>query len=162
PARQGHRHPGCLRQGSPRSRPQEHNGSRRGSPLRRLHQLSDRELEEWQEARKAVGWEKYGESSYRRYNLVDVMEELMDAEVILERFQERLMLEQAGESGDTVWATLLPVDKRTLEEIRLRIREAKFLLQQLDRVIPDHACTDEAGGERIWWNERHLKKEDTR
>lgn len=130
--------------------------------MRRLYQLSGRELEEWQEARKAVGWEKYGESSYRRYNLVDVMEELMDAEVILERFQERLMLEQAGENGATVWATLSPVDKRTLEEIRLRIREAKFLLQQLDRVIPDHACTDEAGGERIWWNKRHPKKEDTR
>jgi len=121
--------------------------------LRRLYQLSDQELEEWQEARKAVGWEKYGEDSYRRYNLVDVMEELMDAEVILERFQERLVRDRYQ---------LAPIDRRTLSTIIENIAEAKFLLMQLDRVLPDHVCTDEAGGERIWWNERHPKKEETR
>src|SRR5690606_33904211 len=153
PARQGHRHPGCLRQGSPRSRPQEHNGSRRGSPLRRLHQLSDRELEEWQEARKAVGWEKYGESSYRRYNLVDVMEELMDAEVILDRFEERLQRQ-----GFTLFSDRY----MKLMAIRDCLAQAKALIRRLDFSLPGSVCTDEMGGKRIWWNERHPKKEDTR
>lgn len=118
--------------------------------MRRLHQLTEEELFAWKEARKAVGWQIYGQDSYRRYNLVDVMEEVMDAEVILDRFEERPMREMAP-GRLALWYSLLPVDYKTLSRIRFHLAEIKSLLQQLDRAVPDYACTDEAGGERIWW-----------
>lgn len=104
--------------------------------------MNETDLVEWKQARKDVGWQRYGEKSYCRYNLVDVMEELMDAEVILERFKERLARERC---------LLSPEGQKTLAAIIDGIAKIQLLIVELDKALPDGVCTDEAAGERIWW-----------
>jgi len=55
----------------------------------RLHQLTDKQIHEWRMARLEYGRQKYGDRHLQRYNLVDLMEELLDALNIVEFVNER-------------------------------------------------------------------------
>ena len=44
--------------------------------MKRLHEIAPTELEEWKRERMRVGQTKYGDRDTKRYNLVDVAEEL--------------------------------------------------------------------------------------
>lgn len=110
--------------------------------MRRLHQLNGKELIEWSAARLHHGQERYGQSHRNRYGLVDVVEELHDAVNILYLTQDRLQ-----------WQGAWP-DKPVLEafgRVRWMITQAREYVRALDKHLPDATCTDERGGERIWW-----------
>ncbi len=85
---------------------------------------------------------KYGDWDTKRYSLVDVAEELLDVLNILERFENR-----ARAQG-------YEIDYN--QQMRLRkIKDDVFSdlarVRNLDELLPDELCTDENGGERIWW-----------
>ena len=56
----------------------------------RLYNLGGKDLYKWQKTRLKEGQKKYGNSDLDRYNLVDIMEELLDAVDILDRMINRL------------------------------------------------------------------------
>lgn len=110
--------------------------------MKRLHKITLAELEEWRQERMRVGQLKYGDRDTKRYSLVDVAEELLDVLNILERFENR-----ARAQG-------YEIDYN--QQMRLRkIKDDVFSdlarVRSLDELLPDELCTDENGGERIWW-----------
>lgn len=112
------------------------------SDIKRLHKITLAELEEWRQERMRVGQLKYGDRDTKRYSLVDVAEELLDVLNILERFENR-----ARAQG-------YEIDYN--QQMRLRkIKDDVFSdlarVRSLDELLPDELCTDENGGERIWW-----------
>lgn len=112
------------------------------SDIKRLHKITLAELEEWRQERMRVGQLKYGDRDTKRYSLVDVAEELLDVLNILERFENR-----ARAQG-------YEIDYN--QQMRLRkIKDDVFSdlarVRNLDELLPDELCTDENGGERIWW-----------
>jgi len=104
--------------------------------LKRLHELTDEQVHEWRMARLEYGRQKYGDRHLKRYNLVDLMEELLDALNIVEFVNER-----AGH-----------VPKMAL--IEKTIKDLILALPIVDKHIKDEHCTDEEGGERIWWSKQ--------
>ena len=113
----------------------------------RLHELTPEQIEQWRQARLTAGLAKYGVAHMQRYGLVDVMEELLDAKNILTLFMDRV---REGMVPDTQRA-----------DIAMRVYTAKVSLDSvarqildLDAIVPDDLCTDERGGERIWWSEQ--------
>ncbi len=56
------------------------------SQKRRIHQLSLREIKDWQEARMQSGAEKYHSLDHTRDQCIDIMEELLDSFNILQRY----------------------------------------------------------------------------
>jgi hypothetical protein len=107
--------------------------------MKRLHELTPQQIEEWRKARLAWGQTIYGNRDLQRYNAVDVMEELLDCINILERFENRAK-HQGFKTGF--------YDKNRLVGA---INEAIIWLRSLDARLPDEMCTDENGGKRIWW-----------
>ena len=110
--------------------------------MKRLHKITPGELKEWKQERMRVGQLKYGDRDTKRYSLVDVAEELLDVLNILERFENR-----ARAQG-------YEIDYN--QQMRLRkIKDDVFSdlarVRSLDEILPDELCTDENGGERIWW-----------
>jgi hypothetical protein len=105
----------------------------------RLHQLTPEQIEAWRQARMAEGQKIYGDRDLKRYNCVDVMEELLDCLNILERLDNR-----AQHQG---------FDANIYEIRRLitQVGDAILCLRSLDNRLPDSMCTDENGGQRIWW-----------
>ena len=99
----------------------------------RLHQLTDEQIHEWRMARLEHGRKKYGDRHLKRYNLVDLVEELLDALNIVEFYEERVK-------------GTMPVDELK-QMINYCIKSAKTL----DQFTSRENCTDEEGGERIWW-----------
>lgn len=117
----------------------------------RLHELTQKQFEQWRQARFDAGQSRYGDAHLQRYGLVDVMEELIDADNILALFVDRV---REGMVTDT-----------QRDEIAARLYTAKVvlgflasLILSLDSVVPDDLCTDERGGERIWWSEQAGEK----
>lgn len=114
------------------------------SDIKRLHKITSAELEEWKRERMRVGQLKYGDSDLKRYGMVDIVEELMDAANILVRFENRAKV-QGYEFAP--WQT------ESIERLKAGINEAFRAVVALDQNIPDSLCTDENGGERIWWGD---------
>lgn len=113
----------------------------------RLHELTPEQIEQWRQARLTAGLAKYGVAHMQRYGLVDVMEELLDANNILTLFMDRV---REGMVPDTQRA-----------DIAIYVYTAKVwlgfvasLISGLDSIVPDELCTDERGGARIWWSEQ--------
>ena len=113
-----------------------------GKPVRRLRDLRPEEFHEWAWARMEVGRAKYGDAHLHRYGLVDVVEELLDAANILHLTSDRLQQQGA-------WREKPVLDG--FSRVRWMIAQARDYVLMLDRHLPDHVCTDERGGTRIWW-----------
>lgn len=111
----------------------------------RLHELTPEQLHEWRRERRDAGREKYGDSHLERYNLVDVMEELLDAVNIVKLLQHRL---------DCAGFELTPEYHAATDDVAHGIAYAVQAVVNLDRLLPDELCTDERGGDRIWWSEQ--------
>lgn len=110
--------------------------------MKRLHELDCNDLYEWRAARQKVGADKYKDKHLRRYGLVDVMEEILDAKNILQ-----LALDRQIQQGCYFGTRSLDYFYRILE----RLTDIKRLLIEYDELFPDNLCTDEEGGDRIWW-----------
>lgn len=110
--------------------------------MKRLHEITPTELEDWKRARINVGQTKYGDRDTKRYNLVDVMEELLDVLNILERFENRAKAQGYEFNGLELYC---------IKSTERRVRDIIKRLFALDEELPDSLCTDENGGERIWW-----------
>jgi hypothetical protein len=108
--------------------------------MKRLYQLTPKQIDEWRQKRSEIGKLRYGESHLQRYNLVDVMEELLDAINICELGKER---------------TLNLHQRLQFDVIIVGLEDFIISCKQADEELPDSICTDEQGGERIWWNENH-------
>ena len=109
--------------------------------MKRLHEITPTELEEWKRERMRVGQLKYGDRDTKRYNLVDVVEELLDALNILERFENRARVQGYVDYNQQM----------RLRRIREDVVSDLARVRSLDELLPDELCTDENGGERIWW-----------
>ena len=95
-------------------------------------------LERIRKERFRVGQEKYGDKHLKRDNLWDVMEELLDAENILNLAKDRYTRQLSRPLPIEYW------------EFRIRLNEAiTYLLYELSEKWPDVVATDEEGGERI-------------
>ena len=110
--------------------------------MKRLHELSPEEIEEWREARAEAGREKYGVDHLNRYNLVDVMEELLDALNILSLLEEQLI----GENTHYIVLT-------QMMEFRQIIYENIDKLQEMDKHLQEKFCEDRKADERVWWDD---------
>ena len=110
--------------------------------MKRLHTLTAAELNAWRQERMRIGQQTYGDRDTGRYNLVDVVEELLDVLNILERFENRAKVQ-----GYELTFT----ERQLIKEIRKLIDDAMVCLMLLDEELPDRLCADENGGERIWW-----------
>jgi hypothetical protein len=109
--------------------------------MKRLHKITSAELEEWKRERMRVGQLKYGDRDTKRYNLVDVVEELLDALNILERFENRARVQGLADYNQQM----------RLRRIKEDVVSDLARVRSLDELLPDELCTDENGGERIWW-----------
>src|SRR5690625_2662623 len=116
----------------------------------RLHELTPEQIEEWRRRRAEVGRRKYGDAHLQRYGLVDVMEELLDAQNIVELLVNRIL--------GTDHAAAVNAQAGVLA-IRSALWEMAYELQNLDKLLPDHVCSDEQGGERVWWSEQ-VRRDD--
>lgn len=105
----------------------------------RLHELNRKQIMKWQVARQDAGTEKYGDDHLKRYGLVDVMEKLLDAKNILMKLHDRLLHDDEIENIDDIQA-LIKLINMDIEAIK-----------EFDELLPDKVCTDEKGGDRIWW-----------
>ena len=112
---------------------------------RRLCDLYAGELDAWAKRRLDVGREKYGDAHLQRYNLVDVMEELLDANNIM-----NLLLERVCEDAEIGRRNEIIVE--TLGTITL-VKSTMNLICAIDRLCPDYFRDDAKGGKRIWWGE---------
>ena len=117
----------------------------------RLHELTQAQFEQWRQARFDAGQSRYGDAHLQRYGLVDVMEELMDADNILTLFMYRVRESMATDTQRDEIAARIYTIKVVLGFLASLVRE-------LDSVVPDDLCTDERGGERIWWSEQAGEK----
>lgn len=124
--------------------------------MKRLHHLSERQLREWQRVRQEEGSKKYGKAHLQRYGLVDVAEELLDALNIIDK-----MLDRIAEQGEktTISKHQLAGVSRYYTRLIFTLKNAIKLCQRLDEFLPDKFCTDEQGGERIWWPPREEKED---
>jgi hypothetical protein len=113
--------------------------------MKRLHKLCRRDMEKWKQARQNVGTLRYGDSDLQRYGLVDVTEELLDALNIIDRMINRLKVQNVE---------LLTERSYKLERIQFQIWELVEQVATEDKCFPDKVCTDDQGGERIWWNDK--------
>jgi hypothetical protein len=113
------------------------------SDIKRLHKITLAELEEWRQERARVGQLKYGDWDTKRYNLVDVVEELLDALNILERFENRARVQGLADYNQQM----------RLRKIKDDVFSDLARVRNLDELLPDELCTDENGGERIWWGD---------
>lgn len=117
--------------------------------MKRLHELTREQLEAWRRERARVGREKYGDAHLNRYGLVDVMEELLDALNIMDLTDCRVG--PFGVETSTYYTEMV--------RLEAALRKAIAAAQAADRALPDIECTDEQGGDRIWWSE-HAGSDD--
>lgn len=105
--------------------------------MKRLYQLTPEDIDAWRKARLEDGQRKYKDGHLQRYGMVDVLEELLDAANILwlsfERTQKHLP---------------------AYEALRDKLAESMDAAIVLDEKLDDDDCTDEKGGERIWWDDQ--------
>ena len=117
----------------------------------RVHDICKKyHIGDWAEARWQHGKKTYGDDHLQRYNCVDIMEELIDAVNISQLLIERM--EAAGvdmEKTSAFWAEY--------EAFANAMSDVMLQVARLDKLLPEELCTDEKGGERVWWSAR---KED--
>lgn len=118
--------------------------------MKRLHTLTAAELIEWRQERMRIGRERYGERDTGRYNLVDVVEELLDVLNILVRLENRARVQ----GYEFSW-----IEIATLVGLKNETRNLIDNIALLDKRMPDRLCTDENGGKRIWWPGEENKQE---
>lgn len=109
----------------------------------RLYKLSDKDIEKWRKARMEFGQKKYGERDLKRYNLVDVMEELLDCLNILDRMEHRAEV-QFDESSKKYIEKI--INKSIRDNVNLTIKS----VLAADQLIIDSFCTDDNGDKRIY------------
>ena len=112
--------------------------------MKRLQDLSHAQLEAWRQDRMEVGKTKYGDSHLGRYGAVDIVEELLDAQNILDLIYERVRRSDISLSDSEVVITELVKFRSNLMQLVCRTLT-------LDQYLEDAECTDEKGGDRIWW-----------
>lgn len=117
----------------------------REEELRRLHNLTSSDFREWIQARKEAGQKRYGDAHLKRYGLVDIAEELQDSLIIMELFLDRLT-----KQGIKVQPEL----KEMIVAFSGLVGMALRALLAIDEDLPDEVCTDECGGDRIWWGRK--------
>lgn len=112
--------------------------------MKRLYKMTNKDLSEWMAARQEAGKVKYGNKHLKRYNAVDVAEELLDAINITNKWIDRL-----NEEGQYNTLNHNNIFNEFKQRLVLTVRD----LQYIDKLFPDTVCTDEEGGGRIWWND---------
>lgn len=117
----------------------------REEELRRLHHLKSSDFREWIQARKEAGQKRYGDAHLKRYGLVDIAEELQDSLIVMELFLDRLT-----KQGIKVQPEL----KEMIVAFSGLVGMALSALLAIDEDLPDEVCTDECGGDRIWWGRK--------
>ena len=114
------------------------------SPSKRLHDLEVEDITAWRLERLRIGQQRYGDNDVKRYNLLDVMEELLDSVNILERMRNRAVHEERSQEF------IENLDKG-ISDIMDSIISAIEEVVSLDKKLPDDFCTDENGENRIWY-----------
>lgn len=102
--------------------------------MKRIAAMSQRQIDELREKRMKAGWETYGDAHLRRYGLLDVLEEVVDAQNILD-----LTMIRVGRSGVTNEGEIydrISLAFRALDGVIKIIRRA-------DEIIPEEACFEE-------------------
>lgn len=120
----------------------------------RLHELSQTQVYEWRRARLEDGRSKYGDAHMQRYGLVDAAEKLQDLRNILHLTADRVRNQWSPESEveqEELFSELAAID----DDIYVLWDR----LRRIDRMLSDHLCTDEQGGERVWWSEQVRREE---
>lgn len=117
----------------------------REEELRRLHHLKSSDFREWIQARKEAGQKRYGDAHLKRYGLVDVAEELQDSLIEME-----LVLDRLKKQG----IEIQPEMKEMIAAFSGLVGMALSALLAIDEKLPDEVCTDECGGDRIWWGRK--------
>lgn len=115
--------------------------------MKRLHELSQEQLEEWITKRRRMGAKKYGDAHKKRYTLLDEMEEVLDLEDIHQKGGSDRILNYALEQDQLKKRYIMSA----YDKVRQKADELKEAIFVLDRMLPDEVCTDERGGERIGW-----------
>lgn len=123
----------------------------------RLSDLTRAQIDEWRKARMEKGQEKYGDSHLERYNLVDIAEELLDAQNIIWLIQDRLCKEPDLWWDCESWAGTASVQ---LEQAYGGIEMVLWFLRTTDEVLSDRYRNDTKGGERVWWSEARRGAQD--
>jgi len=116
----------------------------------RLHHLTFSDFREWIQARKEEGQKRYGDAHLQRYGLVDVAEELQDSLIEME-----LVLDRLKKQGIKVQPEL----REMIVAFSGLVGMALSALLAIDKDLPDEVCTDERGGDRIWWG-RKIRNEE--
>lgn len=106
----------------------------------RLHEMSEREMVQWQEARMKAGQEKYHGIDHRRDLLIDVVEEALDIKNILQRFYDHHRPIITKE----MWDYMNKIMDAATEVIDCSV--------DLDKLVP--RVDDTYGGERVWITEQ--------
>ncbi len=111
--------------------------------MKRLQDLTPRDITAWRARRQEIGTTKYGETDLWRYGLVDIVEEILDAKNILDRAERRWYYQE----------------NLRLDTFKLRnlLNDVLHEIDILDGMLPDSVCTDYT--ERIWWNESDTETE---
>lgn len=118
---------------------------------KRLYEITEHELEKWRIKRMSVGQEKYKNHHLQRYGLVDVMEELLDAQNILYLITDRLWTTRDPDSQTEL--DLCVKLEQEIWKINDEIANLRDKLVALDKLFPEKFCTDEMGERRIWWDQ---------
>jgi len=116
--------------------------------IRRLKDLNEYDIFEWRAARMKSNSDYYHPIDHKRYNCVDIAEELLDAKNIMERFYRRLMLQGYSENYPYRFDAIVG----EANEIIKLLDNIFEKLQTIDEMLPSEYCTDEEGGDRIWIN----------
>lgn len=114
--------------------------------MKRLYKIPAVQYCDWRQARQDHGRAKYGDAHLHRYGVVDVMEELLDAQNIVELLRDRVKRSELSQAGkDDVL--------EAVTDFRIVLQKLEWVLLRIDRSLPDELCTDEQGGHRIWWGD---------
>ncbi len=105
----------------------------------RLHELTSNQLNEWRAARMESGREKYHHIDHKRNLMVDVVEEAMDIQNIMKRFDKH--------------QNINPNNNPELIEPYWEIKDLTNRVIEIAMDISNHLddMDDSCGGYRIWW-----------
>ncbi len=114
--------------------------------MRRLYHIPMVKYREWRRARLDDGQTKYGDAHLQRYGVVDIKEELLDAQNIADLLRDRVTRSDLSEVGraDVYDA---------IETLQVGLDKLDYILLRIDRSLPHELCTDEQGGHRVWWSD---------
>ncbi len=117
----------------------------------RVKDLSPGDVRKWRDAREKIGRQEYGDDHLDRYNLVDLIEEIIDADVILQRFIDRLEKQHGLDDKNEVFHSNIGKINNNLNDIIWRC-------VLLDHHLAEQHVTDGKGGQRVYWTtERSCK-----